>query len=71
MPKRKHVNKKKVEPRSDANQGILDHNKEKERQKNAIVKKMAEIRAKQELERQQKMQQTISTSTKTVDGISA
>jgi hypothetical protein len=47
MPKRKHVNKIRVAPRTDANQNVREHIERVKKQNDYIVRKLAEYRAKQ------------------------
>ena len=67
-PHRKKINyktKKKnaIVPRTDANQGIREHNARIKKQNDYIIKKIAEYKAQQELMKQQ------STASKTIDGL--
>lgn len=48
MPKRKHVNKVHMAPRTDANQGVKEHIERVRKQNEYIIRKLAEYRAKQE-----------------------
>lgn len=66
MPKRKHVNKVKVAPRSDANQGVREHIERVRKQNDYIIRKIAEYRAKQEMMAQAQQ----STASQTIDGMS-
>lgn len=52
-----------IVPRTDANQGIREHNARIEKQNQYIINKMAEYKAQQEMMRQQ------STASKTIDGL--
>ena len=66
--RRKNINyktKKKnaIVPRTDANQGIREHNARIEKQNQYIINKIAERRAQQEMMKQQ------STASKTIDGL--
>ena len=65
MPKRKHVNKVKVAPRSDANQGVREHIERVRKQNDYIIRKIAEYRAKQEMMAQAQQ----STASQTIDGM--
>jgi hypothetical protein len=47
MPKRKHVKKVRVAPRTDANQGVREHEAMIRKQTQYFAKKLAELRAKQ------------------------
>ena len=67
MPKRKHVKKVRVAPRTDANQGVREHIERVRKQNDYIVRKLAEYRAKQELAMQE--QQKALQGTSTVDGL--
>lgn len=67
MPKRKHVKKVRVAPRTDANQGVREHIERVRKQNDYVVRKLAEYRAKQELAMQQHQQALQGTST--VDGL--
>ena len=69
MPKRKHVKKVRVAPRTDTNQGVREHIERVRKQNDYIVRKLAEYRAKQELAMQQHQQALQGTSTSTVDGL--
>jgi hypothetical protein len=51
MPKRKHVNKVKVAPRTDANQGVREHEERVRKQNEYIIRKIAEYKARQEAAR--------------------
>ena len=52
-----------IVPRTDANQGIREHNARIKKQNDYIIKKIAEYKAQQELMKQQ------STASKTIDGL--
>lgn len=72
MPKskgRKKTNKSKkkniIVPMTDANQHIREHNTEKIRQNKALIKKIAEYKAKQEMAQQN----AIDNTSKTIDGM--
>ena len=69
MPKRKHVNKVRVAPRTDANQGVREHIERVRKQNEYIVKKLAEYKAKQELEMQRRQQELAPSESSTVDGL--
>lgn len=66
MPKRKHVKKVRMAPRTDANQGVREHIERVRKQNDYIIRKIAEYKAKQELEAQRRQ---LDTSTSTVDGL--
>ena len=66
MPKRKHVNKIRVAPRTDANQNVREHIERVKKQNDYIVRKLAEYRAKQEMAAQQ---QALTSQSQTIDGI--
>lgn len=72
MPKskgRKKTNKSKkkniIVPMTDANQHIRKHNTEKIRQNKALIKKIAEYKAKQQMAQQN----AIDNTSKTIDGM--
>ena len=65
MPKRKHVNKVRVAPRSDANQNVREHIERVRKQNDYIVRKLAEYRAKQEMETQRFQ----ASQSQTIDGL--
>ena len=72
MPKskgRKKTNKLKkkniIVPMTDANQHIREHNAEKIRQNKALIKKIAEYKAKQQMAQQN----AIDNTSKTIDGM--
>lgn len=65
MPKRKHVNKVRVAPRSDANQNVREHIERVRKQNDYIVRKLAEYRAKQEMEAQRFQ----ASQSQTIDGL--
>ena len=65
MPKRKHVNKIRVAPRTDANQNVREHIERVKKQNDYIVRKLAEYRAKQEMA----AQQALPSQSQTIDGI--
>lgn len=69
MPKRKHVKKVRVAPRTDANQGVREHIERVRKQNDYIVRKLAEYRAKQEMEMQRRQAELGDTSTSTIDGL--
>jgi len=52
-------------PMTDANQHIKEHNAEKIRQNKALIKKIAEYKAKQQMAQQN----VIDNSSKTIDGM--
>lgn len=52
-----------IVPRTDANQGIREHNALIEKHNQYIINKMAEYKAQQEMMKQQ------STASKTIDGL--
>ena len=52
-----------IVPRTDANQGIHEHNALIEKHNQYIINKMAEYKAQQEMMKQQ------STASKTIDGL--
>ena len=54
MPARKKVKKNRPVPCTDANQKVRERLAEKKRQRDAIIKKVAEMRAKEMLARQQR-----------------
>lgn len=54
MPKRKHVKKNRPQPWADANQGKKERSARIKKQNDYIIRKLAELRAKQELERKQR-----------------
>lgn len=72
MPKskgRKKTNKSKkkniIVPMTDANQHIREHNTEKIRQNKALIKKIAEYKAKQQMAQHN----AIDNTSKTIDGM--
>ena len=67
MPKRKHVNKIHVAPRTDANQGVREHNERVRKQNEYIAKKIAEYRAKQMMAEERA--RAANTSSQTIDGL--
>jgi hypothetical protein len=69
MPQRKHVKKVRMAPRTDANQGVREHIERVRKQNEYIIKKLAELRAKQEMENQRRLADTSSTTTSTLDGM--
>lgn len=69
MPQRKHVKKVRMAPRTDANQGVREHIERVRKQNEYIIKKLAELRAKQEMENQRRLADTSSTATSTLDGM--
>ncbi len=71
MPKRKHVKKVRVAPRTDANQGVREHIERVRKQNDYIVRKIAEYRAKQELEMQRRQQELAPEASSTIDGLQA
>lgn len=66
MPKRKHVKKNKVVPCTSANQHMVEHNQMIKKKNDYIIKKMAELRAKQMMAQQQASN---DTSSETIDGM--
>lgn len=69
MPKRKHVNRVHAAPRTDANQGVKEHIERVRKQNEYIAKKLAEFRAKQEMEAEKARLAAQSTASKTIDGM--
>lgn len=69
MPRKKHLKKRPVEIRTDANQGIKEHNARVRKQNDYIIKKLAEYRAKQELELQKRQAELQGSTSMTVDGL--
>ena len=69
MPKRKHVKKVRVAPRTDANQGVREHIERVRKQNDYIIRKIAEYKAKQELEMQRRQQELVPETPSTVDGL--
>ena len=69
MPKRKHTKKIKVAPRTDANQGIKEHNERVRKQNDYIIRKLAEYRAKQEAELARRQAELQGSTSMTVDGL--
>lgn len=67
MPKRKHVKKVRMAPRTDANQGVREHIERVRKQNDYIIRKIAEYKAKQELEMQRRQAEA---GTSTIDGLS-
>ena len=72
MPKskvRKKTNKSKKKnimiPMTDANQHVREHNAEKIRQNKALIKKIAEYKAKQQMAQQN----AVDNTSKTIDGM--
>lgn len=72
MPVSKHLNrnqhkkrsKVKVIPRTDANQGVIEHTERVRKQNAYIIKKIAEFKAKQAMAMEQS-----STASQTFDGL--
>lgn len=69
MPRKKHLRKRPVEIRTDANQGIKEHNARVRKQNDYIIRKLAEYRAKQELELQKRQAELQGSTSMTVDGL--
>jgi hypothetical protein len=69
MPKRKHVKKNRPQPWADANQGVKEHAARVRKQNDYIIRKLAEYRAKQELENQKRQAQLQGSTSVTVDGL--
>jgi phage shock protein A len=69
MGSKKHVKKVKVAPRTDANQGVREHIERVRKQNEYIVKKIAEYKAKQEVEMQRRQAELGEHSTATIDGL--
>lgn len=70
MPSRKHVKKVRVAPRTDANQNVREHIERVRKQNDYVIKKIAEMRAKQQLAAAQR--RAISddaASTGVIDGL--
>jgi phage shock protein A len=65
MPKRKHVKKVRMAPRTDANQNVREHIERVRKRDEYIAKKIAEYRAKQLLAQRE----AATNSTSTVDGL--
>lgn len=69
MPKRKHVNKQRPVPRTDANQGVIEHTERIRKQNAYIIRKIAEMKARQqEMMEQQRLAQQ-STASQTIDAM--
>ena len=68
MPKRKHVNKVHMAPRTDANQGVKEHIERVRKQNEYIIRKLAEYRAKQEEMR--RMAEEQQNAAPMIDGMS-
>lgn len=56
MPKRKHVNKVRVAPRTDANQGVREHIERVRKQNEYVARKLQEYHEKMEAERQRQQE---------------
>ena len=69
MSKRKHVKKNKPVIWSDANQGVKERAERIKKQNQYIIKKLAEYRAKQELETQRRQAELQGSTSMTVDGL--
>ena len=69
MSKRKHVKKNKPVIWSDANQGVKERAARIKKQNQYIIKKLAEYRAKQELENQKRQAELQGSTSMTVDGL--
>lgn len=69
MPKRKHLKKNKPVIWSDANQGVKEHAARVRKQNDYIIRKLAEYRAKQELENQKRQAELQGSTSMTVDGL--
>lgn len=69
MPKRKHVKKVRIAPRTDANQNIREHNERVRRQNEYIIKKIAEYKAKQAAEDERRRTLAQGTASSTIDGM--
>ena len=70
MPKRKHVNKVRMAPRTDANQGVREHTERVRKQNEYIARKIEEYRQKQEeLRKMMEEQQQESTAGQNIDGL--
>lgn len=70
MPKKKHVKKNRPQPWADANQGKKERSARIKKQNEYIIKKLAELRAKQELERKQREAMMGGTGSSTIiDGM--
>lgn len=66
--------KSRVVPCTDANQRVKERAAEKKRQTDALIKKIATMRAKQELERRQHAAMGVDTSTQNIgviDGLAS
>ena len=70
MPRRKHVKKVRMAPRTDANQGVREHNERVRKQNEYIIKKIAEYKARQEAEAERHRLEQQSTASSTIDGLS-
>lgn len=69
MPKRKHVKKVRIAPRTDANQGVREHNERVRKQNEYIIKKIAEYKARQQAEAERRRLEQQSTASSTIDGM--
>ena len=67
MPKRKHVNKVHMAPRTDANQGVREHIERVRKQNEYIARKIEEYRQKQE-EMRRIIEEQQSTAGQMIDG---
>ena len=69
MPKRKHVKRVHMAPRTDANQGVREHNERVRKQNEYIIRKIAEYKAKQQQLAEQQRMMAESKETTVVDGL--
>lgn len=69
MPKRKHINKVHQAPRTDANQGVREHIERVRKEREYIARKIAEYKAKQEIEAEKARLAAESTASQTIDGL--
>jgi len=69
MPKRKHVKRVHMAPRTDANQGVREHNERVRKQNEYIIRKIAEYKAKQQQLAEQQRMMAEPKETTVVDGL--
>ena len=69
MPRRKHLRKVHATPRTDANQGVREHNERVRKQNEYIIKKIAEYKARQQAEAEKRRLAEQSTASSTIDGM--
>ena len=69
MSKRKHLKKIYPVPRTDANQGAIEHIERVRKEREYVARKIAEYQAKQELAAEEARRRAQSTASQTLDGL--